>query len=230
METALRLKAYGVTTVELGCQSLDDRVLSLTNRGHDSACTESAVKCLKEAGISVILQMMTGLPGDTGLESVETANKIIALKPDGVRIYPTVVVRGTRLEEMMEMGIYQPHTLEEATGLCARLYEMFREHHIPVIRVGLNPTEELSGGEAVAGAYHPALGELVLSRMYRNRAERLLEGFQGNCACLSVHPSRVSVMVGQKRCNMEYFARLFPEILLKVRGDGAELWEITLKE
>lgn len=229
-EACERLRRFGVSTVELGCQSLDDAVLFLSGRGHSGKDTERAAALLKEYGFSVILQMMTGLPGDDGTASRKTAETIISLRPDGVRIYPTVVLRGTRLEAMMNGGEYQPQTVEQAVELCAELYQRFLEEDIPVIRVGLNPTEDLSGGEAVAGAYHPALGEKVLSRLYRHRAEELLAGAAEGPVVLSVHRSRVSVMVGQKRENLRYFGEKYPQMTIKVVGEAQELWEITLKK
>lgn len=224
------LKEFGVTTVELGCQSMDQRVLALSQRGHSPEDTERAVECLRRFGFSVVLQMMTGLPGDTGAESTATAEKLISLKPDGVRVYPTVVLRGTELERMTRAGIYRPQSVEAAVELCAGLYERFLAADIPVIRLGLNPTEDLSGGEAVAGAYHPALGELVLSEVYLRRARRLFaEAAPGQRAVLAVHPSRVSVMVGQKRRNLRALQEEFSLKQIKVVGSGRELWEISLK-
>lgn len=224
------LREYHVTRVELGCQSMDDRVLELSRRGHRGADTVRAVECLKRHGLSVVLQMMTGLPGDTGPQSRETARRIIALKPDGVRIYPTVVLRGTELEQRMARGAYTPQSVESAVTLCAELYEMFLQAGIPVIRVGLNPTEELSGGEAVGGAYHPALGELVLSELYLRRARALLEEHPAaDTAVFSVHPRRVSVMVGQHRRNLDALRREFGLRTVKVCPVAMDLWEISLK-
>ena len=229
--TLERLRDYGVTTVELGCQSMDDRVLEKSERGHTRADVIRACELLKAGGFSVILQMMTGLPGDSGAESRETARQLIALRPDGVRIYPTVVLRGTKLEAMMQAGTYQPQTVEAAAELCAELYELFLQAGIPVIRVGLNPTEDLSGGEAVAGAYDPALGERVLSRMYLRRARRLLaeEKPEGQ-AVFSVSPQRVSVMVGQRRENILALQREFGLKSIKVLPEAGSLWEISLKK
>jgi histone acetyltransferase (RNA polymerase elongator complex component) len=230
-ETLLRLGCYGVKTVELGAQSMDDQVLMQSNRGHTAQDTRRAARMLKEHGFSLILQMMTGLPGDDGKASLETARQLIALKPDGVRIYPTVVLRDTELERRMQAGTYRPQTLEEAVELCAKLYELFLAEDIPVIRLGLNPTELLSSGGAVAGAYHPALGELVLSRMYLRRAEQLLvENCPAQHVILSVHPKRVSVMVGQKRENLLALQRQFALTTIKVVPEETELWEITLKK
>lgn len=225
------LREYGVTTVELGCQSMDQRVLELSMRGHSAQDTVRAVGLLREYGFSVVLQMMTGLPGDTGAESWATARRLIALQPDAVRIYPTVVLRGTRLQQMMEDGTYVPQTVEQAVDLCAGLYGLFLEAGIPVIRMGLNPTELLSAGEAVAGAYHPALGELVLSELYLRRARCLFDQVEpGARVVLEVHPSRVSVMVGQKRRNLTALQAEFGLGRIKVVPSGRELWEISLKK
>ena len=225
------LKEYGVTTVELGCQSMDEGVLALTRRGHSSEDTVMAVHCLRRHGFQVILQMMTGLPGDTGRESRETAEKIIALNPDGVRIYPTVVLRNTELARMMEAGEYRPQSVETAVSLCADLYQRFLENDIPVIRLGLNPTEELSGGEVLAGAYHPALGELVLSEIFLRMAREKLRTVDPlERAELLVHPSRISVMVGQKRRNLTLLQREFSMQRLKVRAGDIGIWDIAVDE
>lgn len=230
-EICRMLKENGVSTVELGCQSMDEAVLRQSRRGHSPEDTKKAVTCLKDYGFSVILQMMTGLPGDTGTQSIQTAKELIALEPDGVRIYPAVVLRGTELQRMMEAGEYMPQTVETAVSLCAELYGMFLEHGIPVIRVGLNPTDSLTAGEAVAGAYHPALGELVLSELYCRRAGELLREVQpGGEAVLEVHPSRISVMVGQHRRNLNALKARYRLSALKVRGGKRDLWEICLKK
>ena len=191
-----RLRDYGVETVELGAQSMDDEVLLLSGRGHRAEDVESASQQIKAAGFRLILQMMTGLPGDTDERSLETARRIAALKPDGVRIYPTVIVRDTALYDLWRAGRYQEHTVEDAVRCCAKLLPVFEEAGIPVIRLGLNPTDELSGGDAAGGAYHPALGELVKSRIMLEKAMALLRGTPpGSAVVLAVAPGRISQMV-----------------------------------
>lgn len=205
-----RLSAYGVETVELGAQSLCDEVLLLSGRGHTAEDVERASRMIKAAGFRLILQMMTGLPGDTPERSIETARKIIALHPDGVRIYPTVIVRDTALYDLWKCGKYPEHTVEDAVEVCAELLPMFEQAGIPVIRLGLNPTEELSSGAAAGGAYHPALGELVRSRILRKAAEKLFDGqFSGCTVTLEVPSGKVSQMTGQHRCNLEYLQRKY---------------------
>lgn len=223
------LRSYGVETIELGAQSMDEQVLILSGRGHTAEDVERASRLIKERRFRLILQMMTGLPGDSQEKSIETARKIISLNPDGVRIYPTVVVRDTALYDLWQAGRYTPHSVEDAVSVCARLLPMFEAAGIPVIRLGLNPTDELSGGMAAAGAYHPALGELVKSRIMLHRAERLLTGVEaGSAVTLGVHSSRISQMTGQKRCNIAYLTERFQLASLKVKAldtepDGMEM-------
>ena len=225
-----RLRRFGVKTVELGAQSMDDEVLRRSGRGHSAAQTEEAARQVKAAGFELILQMMTGLPGDTKVKTVETSERLIALKPDGVRVYPTVIVAGTPLEALWRRGEYREHTVDEAVDWCAAILPLFDAADIPVIRLGLNPTDELSGGEAVAGAYHPAFGELVRSRVLLERAKALLAGINpGAAPVLLVHPSDVSAMTGQHRANLAALRAAFSLADLKVRAGDVPRGEIRLQ-
>ncbi len=224
-----RLEKYGVEVVELGAQSMCDRVLSLSGRGHDSAAVEDASRLVKAAGFRLILQMMTGLPGDTDESCIETAKKIIALEPDGVRIYPTVIVRDTVLCDMWRAGTYKEHMVEDAVRVCAKIVPLFEAAGIPIIRMGLNPTEELSGGDALGGAYHPALGELVHSRIMLQRARTLLAGTEPDSRIvLEVNRSDVSKMVGQHRCNVKVLTQEFSLMELKIREANVKSGEIRI--
>ena len=218
-EVLASLARAGVKTVELGAQSMSDRVLRLSGRGHTSADTVRAAALVREAGLVLILQMMTGLPGSDPAADIDTARKLIALRPDGVRIYPTVVVRDTALETLWRSGRYREHTVEDAVEVCAKILPLFETASIPVIRLGLNPTDELSGGAAVAGAYHPALGELVRSRVLRCRAERLLLADPPTGpAELWVSRRDCSAMIGRRRENVLWLKERFPEADLRVRS------------
>lgn len=197
------LRAYHVHTVELGAQSMDDAVLYCCGRGHTSADTRSASELLRQRGFHMILQMMTGLPGSSEASDIATANDIASLLPDGVRIYPTVILRGTKLEHMVQNGEYREHTVADAVERCALIVPIFDAAGIPIIRLGLNPTEELSSGEAVGGAYHPALGELVRSRILLDKARRLLSAEDaGTDVILTVNSGQISQMIGQHRGNI----------------------------
>ena len=224
-----RLRRFGVETVELGAQSMCDRVLELSGRGHDSAAVENASKLIKAAGLDLILQMMTGLPGDTDESCIESAKKIIALEPDGVRIYPTVIVRDTVLCDMWRAGTYREHTVEDAVRICAKIVPLFNEAGIPIIRMGLNPTEELSGGDALGGAYHPALGELVFSRIMLQKARELLAEVKPESrVVLGVSRSDVSKMIGQHRCNVKALMSELSLAELKIHEASVKSGEIRI--
>jgi len=175
------------------------------------------------------LQMMTGLPGDTVQKDVATAKKIIALRPDGVRIYPTVIVRDTALYDMWQAGSYPEHSVEDAVQVCAELLPLFEAADIPVIRLGLNPTDDLSGGDAAGGAYHPALGEMVKSRIMLRRAESVLDGIEPGAQIISEVPrGKTSQMTGQKRGNVRYLKEKFALKELKIRENPDLNGEIRL--
>lgn len=198
-----RLLRHRVQTVELGAQSMDDGVLRLANRGHTAEDVRRASRLLKDAGFTVVLQAMAGLPGDRGTWR-QTAEELAALFPDGVRIYPVVVIRDTALYDMWRRGTYQPLSVPEGADAAADMLEVFLKYNIPVIRIGLNPTEELSGGAAVAGAYHPALGEMAHSRIFLRRVLQDLKetSFRGKRLRIGVPRGRVSQMAGVSRENI----------------------------
>ena len=224
-----RLRYYGVETIELGAQSMSERVLALSGRGHTATDVRNAAQLVKAAGFSLILQIMTGLPGSDDETDLATAREIAALGPDGVRVYPTVIVRETALCDLWRAGEYKEHSVEDAVRVCAKILPLFDEAGIPVIRLGLNPTEDLSSGDAVAGAYHPALGELVRSRILLHRAEALIEGAasQGSVT-LGVRPGLVSQMTGQHSCNKTALMQRFGFMRVKIVPTDAEDDEIRL--
>ena len=224
-----RLRFYGVETVELGAQSMDDTVLAASRRGHTAGDVFRACAMVKAAGFRLVLQMMTGLPGDSPGRCVETARRLIRCRPDGVRIYPTVIVKDTELYELWQAGAYREHTVEDAVSVCARIVPLFERAGIPVIRLGLNPTEELSAGAAAAGAYHPALGELVRSRILYDRAAALLRNTPpGSRVVLAVHPSQISQMTGQHRRNVAALREKYELADLRVSAGDCAPGEIRV--
>jgi histone acetyltransferase (RNA polymerase elongator complex component) len=156
------LKSYGVSTVELGVQSLSNDVLKTAERGHTAEDAVHAVHLLKKWGFHTGLQFMTGLPGDTWQAMRHTARMGAALQPDFIRIYPVLVLKDTKLARMTAEGSYAPTGMKETIVRASFLKRWYNRHHIQVIRVGLQATEELdSGSSLVGGPYHPAMGELV---------------------------------------------------------------------
>ena len=149
------LKKYGVTSIELGAQSMKDEVLRLNRRGHTAQDVVDASHLIKQYGFSLGLQMMTGLYGDDNVGARYTARQLAALRPDTVRIYPTVVLEGTELAEKMRTGDYRPQGYEDAAKLCAQLLRFFEQKRINVIKLGLHASDGVVGN-MVGGAYHPA--------------------------------------------------------------------------
>lgn len=198
------LKEYGVTSVELGAQSLNDRVLALNRRGHTAQEVVNASVMLKENGFGLGLQMMTGLYGSEDSDSIETARKIIGLAPETVRIYPTVVLEGTRLAQLMRQGEYTPQSVEQAAELGSILIPMFNAAGIKIIRFGLHSGGSVEGG-FLGGAYHPALRELAESRIYYKKALEAADGRRGR-ADIYVNGKELSKMIGQRRENLEKLA------------------------
>ncbi len=169
------MKHMGVHTVELGVQSMDDEILSLTRRGHTREDTVRAVRMLKERGFRVGVQLMPGLPGDSAESNRETIREVIRLRPSMVRLYPAVVIRGTELAGWFETGRYSPLDLATAVDRCAEACMSLEDHGIPVIRIGLMSSPSLlKRGVVLAGPWHPALGFLVRSRIYHLKIARSL--------------------------------------------------------
>lgn len=189
------LKEYGVTAVELGAQSMSDEVLKLNRRGHSVKDVENASRLIKEAGFSLGLQMMTGLYGSDSETDIMSAQRIIALNPDTVRIYPTITLKGTHLETLFKSGEYCPPTLDDTVNLVAKLLLMFKKENINVIRTGLHSIEE---NAYVAGPWHPAFKELCDSVIYK---WEILKHPKGNYTCF-VPRGEISKAVGQGKQNI----------------------------
>ena len=215
------LAGRSVTAVELGAQSMDDAVLVQNGRGHTAADVERAAGLIRARGLSQGLQMMSGLPGRPPDTDRETAARLAALRPDTMRIYPTVALRGTPLDGMVRSGAYIPPTLEETVALCAELLLFFEEERdIPVIRLGLHASPDLEQNR-VAGPWHPAFRELCEGRIYRDRAASLLRecGIPPGPVRLLVHPRALSAMIGQRRGNVVWFRERGYRV--EVEGDPA---------
>ncbi|AOY77344.1 elongator complex protein 3 [Clostridium formicaceticum] len=204
------LKSYGVSAIELGVQSTDDEILALNRRGHKREDVFYAAELIKGYGFRLGLQMMVGLIGDHSASIHQTAKDIISLKPNFVRIYPTMVIKDTHLEALYYQGEYTPFSFEETVAICKELLLQFQANHIPVIRLGLQNTEDISHGKTiVAGPYHPAFREIVEGEIYKDLIEEKLKSvYEDREAMLLVycHPSIASKVAGFKQGNKKYFA------------------------
>jgi len=207
-EDAAWLAGQGVSTVELGCQSFSPTVLRLSGRGHGPEAAGSAVSALRRVGLALGLQLMPGLPGGGREEAMTSLAAALELTPDFLRIYPTVVLRGTALEQLYAVGAYRPFELEQAVDCCAEMLWRCEQARVPVIRTGLQAAPELDSTRLlVAGPYHPAFGQLVRSRLW---LRALIRGRQlTGDALAAVNPADISDALGHRRGNLIEMRRRF---------------------
>ncbi len=215
------LKQYGVTSIELGAQSMRDDVLGMNKRGHSANDVVNASNLIKEYGFALGLQMMTGLYGDDDNGAIYTAQRIAELQPNTVRIYPTVVLDGTELADKMHRGEYIPQGYEEAANLCAELLEFFEKRNIRVIKLGLHASDGVDENR-VGGAYHPAFRELCEGRIYLNKMRCYLEENYPNGGDFIVYVDKreISKACGQKKCNISALAEGGWNV--KIKGEDFE--------
>ncbi len=216
------LRIYGVRTVELGAQSLDEGVLLQSRRGHTVQDVVSAVRRLREKGLEVGLHLMLGLPGDSPRSLAATLDRTIHLQPDTVRLHPTLVFRNTILATLYEEGKYLPLTLSEAVRQS--LYSVLRleKAGIPVIRLGLQTTPEMEcPGNVVAGPHHPAFRSLVNARLFRDMAATLLSRTEpeGRTVTFLLSPRDVSDFRGQGSENLPCLEERFRPRAIRIAGD-----------
>lgn len=206
------LQNYPVTTIELGAQSMDDEVLRRSGRGHTSGDVENAARMICASGFSLGIQMMIGLPGDSFEKASYTAQRIVDLGAGDTRIYPTLVIRGTPLEDICRKGKYLPLSLEQAVKWSAGLLKIFEAGGVKVIRVGLHPSEGLiSGKDLIAGPFHPSFRELVNTEIW----SELLEGLPGDhtkALNIEAPPSELRYAIGYGAANRNMLAGRFRSV------------------
>jgi histone acetyltransferase (RNA polymerase elongator complex component) len=205
------IRPFPVKTVELGVQSLDDRVLATSRRGHTAADAVAAHRQLRRAGYRTGLQLMIGLPGQNRQSVLETAKAAAALSPDFVRIYPTVVLEKSPLARLYRENRYRPLPLEEAVSQTAAMFRVFSAAGIAVVRMGLQATPQLVPGKQIlAGPHHPAFGEQVRSAVILGRVKESLSGIGAKGQIrIDVHPRLESQLRGPGNRNLRRIAKDF---------------------
>ncbi|HGH0498306.1 TPA: elongator complex protein 3 [Clostridioides difficile] len=223
------LKGYKTSIIELGVQSLDEKVLLDSIRGHQSEIVYKSSKMIKNSGIKLGLQMMIGLPADTEEKCIFTAKKFVELKPDCVRVYPTLVVKDTGLEKLMEQNKYNPFTLEESVNIVKKVLVLFYVNNINVIRVGLQATDDIQIGKAVlAGPYHPAFRELVEADMIKDYLEFvILQNKNIKQMLVKSNKKNISKIIGNKKTNVKYMEEKFG-VLLKTQESDLDINQLEI--
>ena len=217
------LKSYGVTSIELGAQSLSDKVLDANERGHSAEDIFKASKLICEGGFELGLQIIPGLYKSTIEDEQQTIEGVLKIKPDTIRIYPIVVIEGTKLAQYYKNSEYELMPFEDMVSLCADMMMRFESNSIRVIKCGLHASDGVEG-ERVAGFYHPAFRELCQGEIYKKEILKLTGGKAGRYEIL-VGKSHISKAVGHKRQNIGFFKKMGIEISIK--GDESiPLYEV----
>lgn len=197
------LSSYGMKTVELGVQSVSDEVLLASGRGHTREDIACACSLVRKSGMKLVCQMMLGLPASTRESDLATARFIVESGAVAARIYPTVVLRDTALHDMLLAGNYEPLSLEEAILRGADALEVFADGGVHPLRIGLCASDGLRSGDAVAGAYHPALGELIRSEVYYRKIKRIVQDSgRDRHLRIGVSSAMLSQAIGQHKSNL----------------------------
>ncbi len=201
-----KLKYYHVTAVELGAQSMSDHVLAANGRGHTAWDVRIAAKKIRVAKISLGLQQMVGLYGSTLFDEYDTLKQLLQCKPESMRIYPTVILEGTKLAEYCRSGNYPTLPQEAVLEFCADALCLCAQEKVHVIRMGLHDSPSIRE-RMIAGYYHPAYRELVESRLYRRALERAAAACNGSELCVQTAPRTTSKVLGQHGCNRTWLAQ-----------------------
>ncbi len=217
---------HGLDLVELGVQSMDNRVLERSGRGHTREQTLEAVRLLKICGLKIGVQVMAGLPGDTMDTALETARCLGGLSPDLARIYPLLVLAGSKLAHWYARKEYLPLTLDQAVEQTKRMLTVFNRAGVPVIRMGLQAGDMMDDpAQMIAGPWHPAFGHLVYSALMFDRACESIDAqvgaeYSGRLE-LVVHPRSLSRLQGNKKANLGRLAGRYPRLIITIVGDKA---------
>ncbi len=201
------LQQYNVKDIELGAQSLNEEVLAFAKRGHTVKDVENASQLIKSYGFSLGLQMMIGLPLDTVEKSKETAKKILELGAESTRIYPTLVINNTDLADLYRQNKYKALSLDEAVDWTTEIYKIFSQSSIKILRIGLHPSEALiNGTELLAGPFHVSFKELVLTKIWQEKFEKL----PINTKTILVNPKEINYAIGYNSKNKQLLQKKFP--------------------
>lgn len=205
------LKEFSVDIIELGIQSLDNDVLMANERGHFKDHSIKATELIKDYQFVLGHQMMPGLYKDTFEKSIKSAIESANMNPDLVRIYPTLVIKDTKLEKLYRNGLYNPLTIDEAVKVSSELYKIYNYKNINVIRLGLQATDNINEGkDVIAGPFHPAMRQLVESNIHKDYIEKLIAQYMLSDELMIYTNSRdISIISGNKKSNKLYFYKKY---------------------
>ncbi|MCY3915496.1 MAG: tRNA uridine(34) 5-carboxymethylaminomethyl modification radical SAM/GNAT enzyme Elp3 [Chloroflexi bacterium] len=171
-EEALRVRRLGCTKVQIGFQSLNDRVLALNKRGHDVAATRRAVTLLRKAGFKIHAHWMPNLYGSTPQDDLEDYDRLFGdadFKPDELKIYPCSLIESAELMQQYQAGEWKPYTYDELLNLLVECFKRTPEY-CRLTRV----VRDIPGADIVAGNKVTNFRQLV-ERELERRGERSVD-------------------------------------------------------
>lgn len=206
------LKEHNVKCIELGIQSMSDKVLSRVKRGYTAKEAERACRMVVDNGFVLGFQMMIGLPASTARDEYFTARKAKEVGASQVRIYPTIVMKDTQLADEWKEGGYTALSEEEALARSGKLLLYFEANDIKVIRCGLHPSEGLlNGNNFLAGPFHPAFRMKVESRIFGMMLDSVLEEEKEEIRHIFFNPQDEAAAVGFRRENLKRIGKPFKD-------------------
>ncbi len=212
-----RMLEFGATRVELGVQTLNDDIYRLVRRGHRVEDVIRATKLLREHGFKVYYHWMPGLPGSTPEEDLELSRRLFdddRFKPDGLKLYPTMVIKGTELERWYLEGRYQPYDFDTMVNLLVKIKSIVPKY-VRISRV----LRDIPSKFITAGCKDSLRG-IIRERMK-------LEGVE--CKCIRCrefgHRARDGMEIGEPHLvRMDYEAAGGREVFLSFEDENETLF------
>ena len=223
------LKTTGMRNIELGAQTTNDMVLRKCGRGHSFEDIKNASQIIVNEGVTLGLQMMLGLPFDSFENDMQTARDIVRLGAKETRIYPCIVVKDTELERLYKNDEYFPLSLDDAVEQSATLYEFFTENDVKVLRIGLHTSEDLNGDAFVAGPYHKNFAEMVLSRVWGRKFDKINE--KSNEITIEVPENELNHAIGYKGENKLKLLERYKHVVISTgakRNEEISSYDVTI--
>lgn len=221
------LKKYNVKTIELGVQSMSDKVLEISKRGHTKNDVIRAARLIHLYGIDLGIQIMVGLPGSNLDTEVYSIKKVLKLNPKCLRIYPVYVLKDSKLYEMYENKEYTPLSVDDAIERVYYILKECKKTDVKIIRIGLQTTDEItSSNSQIVGPVCDNFAEYVLSKIVLDDIEKYI--FKNNIKYeenikkkmnIYTNNNYASIIVGPEKVNKKYLKEKYG-IDIKIKGEN----------
>ncbi len=214
------LEEYGVETIELGVQSMDDEILNYAKRGHTSQDVIKASRLIRNHNIRLGHQVMVGLPKSTIDTEVYTIKECLKLKPEQLRLYPVYVIEDSELYDMYNLEIYKPLDINSAVKRCLAIINECQKTNVAIIRLGLQSTSEITSSNSnIFGPVCDNFAEYVMAAIIRESIEKIYKENINEDIVVYVPSKYISVTVGPKKINKIYFENKY-NVKYIVKGDN----------